>query len=481
MESNMPKMIEVLINDNQKISIAETPVTQDLFLEIMGRNPSEYKGKNEGLRRPVECVSWYDAIVFCNKLSLKQGITPYYNLEGEVDPEKWGESPKNEEEKWIISVSTDADGFRLPEVEEWKKIFSMGGYNKDNTVTRSWNKENSERRPHEVAQKKADDLGLYDMLGNVWEWTMGLGKEASTHLLCGGAWDCEIDECENSVIERLNFKKFVDCGFRLCQNIKTEETSSNSDNYRVEQIVEKKDVNNDDFYEKKIQLLNADNKKIKISAAIGWILFGVMVIVALVIHSNLSDNSAFWYRLYSEEKNKTENIQKQLDEANNLNIDIKKQLSEANNELASRSNSNNSPSEENRRLENLLNAERKKNNSLLNGLSSPVHVVVDKVYNQADNSTTLNHSSLTYLCFGYTVLRTFEISNSELINVKLLYPDGTLMRNSSISPAGYSFDVTAESSWTGWGSDTPTYYAGNYTIEFWYKNACVGRKVVQIN
>lgn len=107
------------------------------------------------------------------------------------------------------------------------------------------------------------------------------------------------------------------------------------------------------------------------------------------------------------------------------------------------------------------------------------YVVIDKVYNHANGSTDLDHTKITYLEFSYHY---YYGSASEKLYVKIIQPDGVLSRNPSISPAGYTLSCDATSSSINWGSDTPgsIYYKGRYTIEFWYKNSLVGRKIVQI-
>jgi len=129
------------------------PVTQGLYEKVMGKNPSFFKGDG---RRPVESVSWFDAVKFCNKLSELAGLTPCYQIEGE-------------------SVHWDAstNGYRLPTEAEWEYA-ARGGvdgevrYGDLNDI--AWWDENSGNKTHPVGEKEPNGYGLYDVLGNVWEW-----------------------------------------------------------------------------------------------------------------------------------------------------------------------------------------------------------------------------------------------------------------------------------------------------------------------
>ena len=131
-------------------------VTQKEYRDVMGANPSRFSGDN----LPVERVSWYDAVNYCNKLSVKEGLTPCYTINGNS-----------------TTCNFNANGYRLPTEAEWE--YAARGGKKSNGYTYAgsnsvgnvaWYYDNSGSQTHNVKTKAPNELGLYDMSGNVWEW-----------------------------------------------------------------------------------------------------------------------------------------------------------------------------------------------------------------------------------------------------------------------------------------------------------------------
>jgi formylglycine-generating enzyme required for sulfatase activity len=133
-------------------------VTQKEYQEVMGTNPSNFKGDN----LPVEYVSWYDAVEYCNRRSQKEGLTPAYTISGS-------------ENNRTIAWNWNANGYRLPTEAEWEYVCRAGtttAYNTGASISDStgWYGANSRDKTHPVGQKPDNRWGLYDMHGNVWEW-----------------------------------------------------------------------------------------------------------------------------------------------------------------------------------------------------------------------------------------------------------------------------------------------------------------------
>jgi len=155
-------------------------VTQAQFLAVTKTNPSFFTTSPPAgevqEKRPVESVSWYDAIEFCNKLSVMEKLKPAYSLSGETDTAKWGEKGPS----WNkVAIVEDSNGYRLPTEAQWEYACRAGtttklSYGDTEDGDYMWYETNSQLKTHEVGKKLPNNWGLYDMHGNVFEWCWDL-------------------------------------------------------------------------------------------------------------------------------------------------------------------------------------------------------------------------------------------------------------------------------------------------------------------
>ncbi len=214
-----------LVQIQSGFAMAVTEVTQRQYLQVMKANPSFFQKPNysEDLDRPVEQVSWVDAVKYCNQLSMLEGLPPCYQIVGETVT--WPEKSK-------------CRGYRLPTEAEWEYAARAGTLTKyagsENADEVAWYDSNSGNTTHAVATKKANGWGLSDLSGNVWEWVWdwysayGSGPEmnptgpegvGSERVYRGGSW---VNDARN-VRVAFRFRvapgnRYLSVGFRLARS-----------------------------------------------------------------------------------------------------------------------------------------------------------------------------------------------------------------------------------------------------------------------
>ena len=225
------------------IEVCKYPTTQKMWMEVMENNPSYSKGDN----RPVENITWWQALDYCNKLSEKYGLEHVYDLSKSAQgilmiKELGGETVYPD-----LANFKNTEGFRLPTEVEWE-WFARGGqvaieqgtfdytYSGSNNINEvAWDTDNSECDIHDVGLKKPNQLGLYDCSGNVWECCydttedIEVGKNYiykafdSSNIyrrLKGGSWGDVAEDC--AMLSR-SFNQAVDAysdvGLRIVRTI----------------------------------------------------------------------------------------------------------------------------------------------------------------------------------------------------------------------------------------------------------------------
>jgi formylglycine-generating enzyme len=193
--------------------LGAVPVTQAQYAHFTGQRPSTAQGD----QLPVEGVSWWDAVRFCNVLSRRAGLAPAYQLRGDGSDG--------------IDLDATSSGYRLPTEAEWEHACRAGkaGARYGELDEIAWHRGNSLERIHDVGGKLPNAWGLHDMLGNVWEWCWDIYDAEvydSYRVLRGGGWFDERWSCRASVRRRSHPTfQIDDVGFRIARSTAPRPTS----------------------------------------------------------------------------------------------------------------------------------------------------------------------------------------------------------------------------------------------------------------
>lgn len=186
--------------------LAPIPVTRELYDSVWPKTA----GPSDHPQAPMVEVSWKDAVLFCNELSRQSGLQECYTVSEEAE---------------TITCNWGAKGYRLPTEAEWQYACKAGttGYRYGELEQVAWYEENSGGRVQEVGKKLPNAWGLYDMLGNVWEWCWDLYDEqvyGSYRVFRGGSWAEEARGC-GATCRRRSHPTFRidDLGFRLARSL----------------------------------------------------------------------------------------------------------------------------------------------------------------------------------------------------------------------------------------------------------------------
>ncbi|HEF1903899.1 formylglycine-generating enzyme family protein [Bacillus cereus group sp. MYBK14-1] len=190
----------------QPFLLAKYAVTMEVYDAITNSTLNNFVENH----KPVVNISWNDAIAFCNVLSKKAGLKEYYSISDGGQ---------------IVRCKLDSNGYRLPSEAESQYACKAGttGYTYGKLHDIAWYNENSNGHIHDVGQKEPNAWGLYDMLGNVWEWCYDLYDEkvyGTYRIFRGGSW-AEVARGCGATCRRRSHPTFHidDLGFRLARSI----------------------------------------------------------------------------------------------------------------------------------------------------------------------------------------------------------------------------------------------------------------------
>jgi formylglycine-generating enzyme required for sulfatase activity len=177
-------------------------------------------GSGNAANLPVQSVSWYDAVKWCNAKSEKEGLTPVYQANGTYRTGEFGYEGSS-----AVTANPSANGYRLPSEAEWEWAARGGvssqGYTysgSDDVNAVAWTGDNSGYTAHRIGTKAANELGIFDMSGNAWEWVFD-AYDGSTRRIRGCSWKNFADYVTVASLDAYypDFRS-LDIGFRLARS-----------------------------------------------------------------------------------------------------------------------------------------------------------------------------------------------------------------------------------------------------------------------
>ncbi len=236
--------------------LSECEITGEQFAQVMGTDPSDLKYRSVESNNPVQNINWYHAIAFCNKLSILENLKPVYSIEGvDFSNITYNDVPRDENQKWNeVTATWSNNGYRLPTEMEWKWA-AMGCKNE---ISKPYSGSDNPELVGEyvvygyyeyanarsagstrtacsksVGSRRPNELGLYDMCGNIEEWVWdwysdypeedlknytGKNNSMSRKIVVGGFWGSEIPflRIKNRDYER-PYKYDFAKGFRIAK------------------------------------------------------------------------------------------------------------------------------------------------------------------------------------------------------------------------------------------------------------------------
>lgn len=188
---------------NGQLFVADVEVGQALYEAVMGENPSFFWRCGDTC--PVERVSWYEAVQFCNRLSEREGVEPAYRINGTQ-----------------VTLMRNSSGYRLLSAAEWTAVAQAGSDTSypgsDDSRRVAWTKLNSEKRTHPARDLRPTSTKIWDLGGNVAEWVWdGSGQQRQTK---GGAWSmpATLAQPAMSAKESASFRG-QHVGFRIARSL----------------------------------------------------------------------------------------------------------------------------------------------------------------------------------------------------------------------------------------------------------------------